>query len=199
MRIGVIGFQGAVSEHLNAVKKAFAQLEIEGTVQTIRAPADLDDCDGLIIPGGESTTISRHMKRLGLTSKIKEMANDGTPVMGTCAGCVIIAKELDGARDSEKIELLGLMDIRVRRNAFGRQRESFEKELAVSGFDEHFKAVFIRAPLILEAGGDVEVMAKIDEDIVMARQNNLLAVAFHPELTDDRRIHKMFLELVENQ
>lgn len=195
MRIGVIGFQGAVSEHIAALDRAFAVSGINGSSQTIRTDAELEACDGLIIPGGESTTISRHMMRLGLTDKILSMAKAGTPVMGTCAGTVILAKELDDAADDEKVELLELMDMVVRRNAFGRQRDSFEQELDVAGLGKKFKAVFIRAPVILEVGDGVEIMAETDEGIVMAKQGNLLAVAFHPELTDDPRIHNYFLTL----
>ncbi len=196
MRIGVIGLQGAVSEHLAVVVRCFEEMGIEGEVFSVRSASDLSNSDGIIIPGGESSTISRHMKRLGIAGKIIELAKEDLPIMGTCAGCLILADEVDGHSETGDVEVLGLMEMTVERNAFGRQRESFEQMLAIDGFDEPYNAVFIRAPAITDVRGAVVPLASVAEGVVLARKENLLAVAFHPELTDDLRIHKMFIDSI---
>jgi 5'-phosphate synthase pdxT subunit len=150
----------------------------------------------LIIPGGESTTLGRLMEREGIASEIRTAARAGIPIMGTCAGLVLLAKHGDEQVDRTGQALLGLMDIHVNRNAFGRQKESFESLIDFKGLSTPFRALFIRAPCITECGKDVEILSKYDDFIVAARQENLLALAFHPELTDDLRIHNYFLKMI---
>jgi 5'-phosphate synthase pdxT subunit len=188
MRIGVLASQGAFAEHIAVLH----QLGEEALA--VRLPAELDGLDGLIIPGGESTSISRLMLDYNLISKIRNLAQNGLPIFGTCAGMILLANEIS---DSE-IEPLALMEIRVRRNAFGRQRESFETELSIPVLGEKpFPGVFIRAPIIEQSNSEVEVLAKLGNGTsVAARQGKRLASAFHPELTDDLRFHKYFLDIV---
>jgi len=187
IKVGVTAFQGDVEEHIFAVERAMRDMGLEGRAVPIREK--MVDIDALIIPGGESTTISSLMVKTGIFDEIKKIA-DSIPIMGTCAGCILLAKGADS------IKTLELMDMEVERNAFGRQKESFQCLLDVEGFDKPFPAVFIRAPLIKKVHGKCTVMAKIEEGIVMAREDNKLALAFHPELTDDLRIHKYFLDML---
>ena len=196
MRAGVIFVQGAAPEHVQALHGAFASLGVNGTVAQVRKRKDLEGLDCLIIPGGESTTISKLLHRFDLADEIARMAADGVPIMGTCAGCVLLSKQGDEQVAKTQTELLGLMDMQVDRNAFGRQRESFETSLNVDGLVEPFPAVFIRAPLIKRTWGSCKPMAKYGEDIVMARQDNLLALSFHPELSGDTRLHQMLLKMI---
>jgi 5'-phosphate synthase pdxT subunit len=191
MKIGVLASQGAFIEHIEKLR----QLGVEA--MPVRLPEELEGLDGLIIPGGESTSIGRLMRDYKLTQAILNKVKKGMPVFGTCAGMILMAKKGDDAR----FEPLGLMDIAVRRNAFGRQRESFETELNVPVLGEKpFPGVFIRAPLIEQFNGDVEVLAKLaDGTTVAAREGKMLALAFHPELTDDLRFHQYFLDMVSRQ
>lgn len=162
----------------------------------IRKAAELDDVAGLIIPGGESTTIGKMMVDWGLMEKIQARFQQGMAIYGTCAGMIMLAKDIVGSDQPR----LGLMDVTVRRNAFGRQRESFEADLNVPQFgSEPVRAVFIRAPYIEKAGPAVEVLAAVNEHIVIARQGKLLATAFHPELTEDDRIHKYFIKMITDE
>jgi 5'-phosphate synthase pdxT subunit len=197
VRIGVLALQGAFIEH----EKILRGLRVETT--EVRLPEHLEGLDGLIIPGGESTTIGQVAQRWGLLEPIRAFAQSGRPLWGTCAGMILMAKEVvDGASGQP---LLGLMDIAVRRNAFGRQVDSFEADLDVPALGEPsfgraqgrpFHAVFIRAPLIERVGKGVEVLARLENETVVAvRQRNLLATAFHPELTDDDRFHRYFLDV----
>lgn len=185
-KIGVLALQGAVAEHIRAIEQAGG----EGVV--VKRVEQLEEIDGLIIPGGESTTIGKLMRTYGFISSIQEFAGQGKPVFGTCAGLIVIAKQISGQEEAH----LGLMDITVARNAFGRQRESFETDLPIKGIDENVRAVFIRAPLIEEVGKGVDVLAIYNDQIVAAQQGNLLAASFHPELTDDYRMHAYFLDMV---
>ncbi len=187
MKIGVLASQGAFVEHIAKLKQLGAE------AVPVRLPADLDRVDGLVIPGGESTSISKLNAHYKLTGGIKRLAGDGLPVLGTCAGMILL-----GRRNEASLETLGLMDITVRRNAFGRQVESFETELDVPVLGgKPFPAVFIRAPLMEKVNGSVEVLARLaDGTVVAARQGNLVALAFHPELTDDLRFHRYFLDIV---
>jgi 5'-phosphate synthase pdxT subunit len=196
MKVGVISVQGAYPEHVSAVNVALTSLGMKGEAVTVRRLPDLEGVEALIIPGGESTTISKLLVRFGLHDRIKELARNGTPIMGTCAGCILLAKE--GGEEVAKTEtqLLGLMDMEVDRNAFGRQRESFEEPLVVKGLDEPFPAIFIRAPLIKRVWNGCEVLAIHERGIVMARQENLIALSFHPELSRDTRIHQMLIGMV---
>lgn len=196
MKAGVVAVQGAVPEHLKVLQTTMFNLGIEGQAIPVRSGEDLDAVDCLIIPGGESTTISRLLRRFGLFDRIVQLGSEGLPMMGTCAGCILLAKEGDDEVSRTGTELLGLMDMAVERNAFGRQRESFEAPIEIKDMDTQFRAVFIRGPVISRVWGKCEVLAKHENKIVMARQNNLLALAFHPELSNDTRIHEMLLSLV---
>jgi pyridoxal 5'-phosphate synthase pdxT subunit len=188
MKIGVLAVQGAFAEHIDKLR------EMNIDAMPVRLPGDLLEVDGLIIPGGESTTISRLMNAYSLTSEIVSLAGKGFPVFGTCAGMIMMAKRIIG----DNTPILGLMDIVVRRNAFGRQVDSFETEIAVPAVGEpSFPAVFIRAPVIESYDKKVEVLARLaDDTVIAARQGNLLVTAFHPELTDDQRLHKLFIDMI---
>ena len=189
MRIGVLAVQGAFIEH----EKVLAHLGVEPV--EVRLPDHLEDLSGLIIPGGESTTIGQVAERWGLLEPVRAFAHAGRPIWGTCAGMILMAREVaDGVPGQPT---LGLMDIAVRRNAFGRQVDSFEADLDVAALGkEPFHAVFIRAPLIERVGKGVEVLSRLEDGAIVAvRQGNLLATAFHPELTDDDRFHRYFLSL----
>lgn len=193
MKIGVLALQGDFREHIQMLRSLGAE------TREVRKREELDDLDGLIIPGGESTTIGKIAREYDLIEPIRKMVSAGKPVWGTCAGMIVLARDV-GSRQP----LVGVMDVKVRRNAFGRQVDSFETDLDVSavesvqnGSDPHkpFHAIFIRAPLIDEVGPGVEVLAKLEDGtIVAARQGNVLATSFHPELTGDTRFHRYFLE-----
>ena len=187
MKIGVLALQGAVTEHI----RMLSALGVEAV--TVRLPAELEGLDALIIPGGESTTISKLLVDYRLMEPIRRLGQKGFPIFGTCAGLVLLAKKV---LDS-KFEPLGMMDIEVKRNAFGRQVDSFEADLKIPALhDGNFHAVFIRAPLVEKVEGDVEVLCQLKGKPVAVRQGNLLGCAFHPELTDDLRLHKYFLDMV---
>ena len=187
MKIGVLALQGAFREHCWMLER------LGVTAVEVRKPAELDDIAGLVIPGGESTTIGKLMVQWGLLEKIRDRAQQGMGIYGTCAGMIILAKEIIGSDQPR----LGLMDMAVRRNGFGRQRESFEATMLVPEFGRQpVEAVFIRAPYIERADENVKVMAIVNDKIVIARQDKFLVTAFHPELTDDDRIHKYFLSMI---
>jgi len=193
--IGVIGIQGAISEHINIMKKALKETSTPGKVTAIKNKQQLDDIDALIIPGGESTTISKILFNSDLHDIIsKKIRNENLPVMGTCAGCILLASETNEKNDD--VKLLNAMDMQVNRNAFGRQKESFEKQININGFEQPYNAIFIRAPVIEKTWGKCKILSKIGEKIVMTRQGNFLALSFHPELTDDLRVHKYFLKML---
>jgi 5'-phosphate synthase pdxT subunit len=191
MKIGVLASQGAFAEHILSLNK----LDTEAV--PVRLPGELKGVDGLIIPGGESTTISRLLSAYDLMNAIASMVRGGMPLFGTCAGMILIAKHISG----NGVPSLGLMDIRVKRNAFGRQVDSFETELAIPVLGKTpFPAIFIRAPVIEHCDDSVEVLARLDDDtVVAARQDKLLVTAFHPELTNDLRFHKYFLDIVSGK
>lgn len=186
-RAGVLGLQGDFREHI----ETFQRLGTEAI--DVRRPEQLDDVDALVIPGGESTTIGKLAEHYGFIPKLRERAAEGMAIWGTCAGAIFIARDVPG----HPHPLAGLMDMTVRRNAFGRQLDSFEADLDVPALGpEPFHAVFIRAPLIEKVGGGVDVLSALDDGtIVAARQGNLLATSFHPELTHDGRFHDYFLKL----
>ena len=175
--VGVLALQGGFAAHAKILRDLGAE------VREVRTPADLDGLDGLVLPGGESTTMTLGIAREGLGDPLREFAATGTPVLGTCAGMIMLDRDH-----------LGLLDISVRRNAFGRQLASFEAELDFEGAPLH--AVFIRAPWVEEAGDEVEVLAEVDGHPVAVRQGNILAVAFHPELTEERRLHEWLVDKV---
>jgi len=189
MKIGVLALQGAFAEHIAVLKK----LGVEAV--EVRLPEQLEGPDGLIIPGGESTTFNILMQNYRFVEPIESRAKAGFPIFGTCAGMIMLAKELS---DAGGVKPVGVMDIRVRRNAFGRQVDSFEAEVDIPVIGKKpFHAVFIRAPFIESAGKKVKVIAKLsDGTIIAARQGKLLVTSFHPELTEDTRFHKYFLDIV---
>ncbi len=196
MRVAVVGVQGDVEEHVLMTKKALKKLGIGGEVVATRRAGIVLKSDAVIIPGGESTTISKLIFLDGIADEIIELAESGKPVMGTCAGLILLSKYGDEQVEKTGTKLLGLMDIWVKRNAFGRQRESFQVKLDVKHVGS-FDAVFIRAPAIKKVGENVEVLATLQDYVVAAKQNNVLGLAFHPELTNDTRIHEYFLKLDE--
>lgn len=184
MRVGVIAVQGAFREHIKVLEKLGAK-----TVE-VRLATHLDGVDAVILPGGESTAIGKLMREYELLTPVKRMAQEGKPVFGTCAGMIVLANHIVG----EDTVHLGLMDVKVNRNSFGRQRESFEADLTMPSLgDEPYPAVFIRAPHIQSVGADVEVLATYEDRIVAVRQKNIMATSFHPELTGDVRLHEYFL------
>ena len=200
MKIGVIAIQGNVQEHIDALSRVLSDAGVDADVVSIKHAGIIPDCSALVIPGGESTTLSRLMGREGMIVEMQDASRRGIPIMGTCAGLVLLAKR--GAGDVQKTgqQLLGLMDIEVNRNAFGRQVDSFETDIVIPAIgDEPFNAVFIRAPEIVSCGEGVEVLAKVGERVVAARQGNLLALSFHPELTGDMRLHRYFLDMVKGK
>lgn len=208
MRIGVLGLQGAFTEHVDAIASAFRNLGVDGTVGTVRRREELEALDGLVMPGGESTTISKLLRTFDLHDLlVRRATEEDFPILGTCAGMILLSKEGDGQVDKTDTRLLGLMDVAVNRNAFGRQRESFEAMLDIKGFDAPVPGVFIRAPAITRTWGACEPLGHLhlpepipglstQDPVVAARQGNRLALAFHPELTGDVRVHERFVDLV---
>lgn len=197
VRVGVASVQGDVSEHEAMVAAALGRLGRSGDVVPLRDADDAAAVDAAIIPGGESTTIGKLLDRFGASDVLVRRARDeALPILGTCAGAILLARRGDEQVERTQTRLMELMDMRVDRNAFGRQRESFETDLDVEGFDEPVHAVFIRAPAIVETWGDCRPLSKIGGKIVAARQGSLWALAFHPELTPDTRLHEAFLEQV---
>jgi pyridoxal 5'-phosphate synthase pdxT subunit len=192
-KIGVLALQGAFIEHVYRLR------EIGAEAVEVRLPEDLDGVDGLIIPGGESTTIGRLIDWYELREPITQMVADHKPVWGTCAGMILLATDVDQSTRAKHQPLLELMDITVQRNAFGSQLDSFEAELEMPAVsDEPIPTVFIRAPIVSRTGPDVEVLGTLsDGKIIAVRQNNLVATAFHPELTGDKRLHSWFLQIVQ--
>lgn len=188
-RVGVLALQGAVREHAQSIEACGAEAVL------VKWPSDLEDLDALILPGGESTTMRRLVDRYGLLGPLRAFAESGKPMFGTCAGLILLAKEIVGYPEPH----LGVMDIKVERNSFGRQADSFETPLSVKGMEAPFEAVFIRAPHIVSRGSGVEILGEHDGKIVMARSRQFLVCSFHPELTDDHRITAYFLSMISSQ
>ena len=191
--VGVLALQGDVREHVAMLERAGA------TAVTVRRPAELDRVDGLVMPGGESTTMSKLARTFELLDPLRERLRGGLPGFGTCAGMIMLADRIEGGVVGQ--ETFGGLDVVVRRNAFGRQVDSFEADLDVVGFRDPFHALFIRAPWVEKVGSDVRVVAKVASGhevgrIVAVRQANLLATSFHPEITGDHRFHQLFVDLV---
>jgi 5'-phosphate synthase pdxT subunit len=193
--VGVLAVQGDVREHVR-------MLELLGVpALTVRRTSELDACDGLVIPGGESTTMAKLARTFGLFDPIRQRIKDGMPAFGTCAGMILLAERIeDGAAGQETV---GGLDITVRRNAFGRQVDSFEGDLTFAGFDDPVHAIFIRAPWVEEVGAGVEVLARVEDGpatgrIVAVRQGPLMATSFHPEVGGDSRVHRLFVDLVSS-
>ncbi len=187
MKVGVIAFQGAVSEHMHMIDAVLG----EGSGVAVRSEKELEKVSAVIIPGGESTTIGRLMRNSGVFRKLKELGESGFPVWGTCAGMIMLAKEGD-EQVKRTGELLSLMDMRVKRNAFGRQRESFEEELEIAGIGK-YHCIFIRSPAVEKIYGKCKALARFGGYIVAAEQENLLATAFHPELSGSVKFHEYFI------
>jgi len=186
--IGVLAMQGAFAEHVRALEASGARTRL------VRTAADLDGLDGLVIPGGESTTMTMLMERVGLLEPLRGAIERGLPVLATCAGMIVLAREITDAMPGQ--HGLGLLDIGVRRNGYGRQVDSFEAALDVDGIaGKDFPGVFIRAPLVERTGGDVQVLASYDDHPVAVKQGNILALCFHPELSGDRRLHREFVRM----
>jgi len=190
---GVVAVQGDVSEHADAIRRAATAHDESAEVREIRTAGVVPECDVLLMPGGESTTISRHLAAEGIDEEIRDHVTAGKPLLATCAGLIVAASD---AKD-QRVATLDVLDVTVDRNAFGRQVDSFEAPVAVDGLDDPFPAVFIRAPLIDEVGEAVEVLASWDGRPVAVRQGPVVATSFHPELTDDPRLHDLaFFESV---
>ena len=186
--VGVLAVQGAVEKHVRMLERCGVR------AVPVRFPAELDEVQGLVIPGGESTTVGKLMARYGLDAKIIERAKEGMPIFGTCTGMILLAKKIVNS-DQQR---LGLMDATVLRNAFGRQVDSFEADLDIECIGSPaFRAVFIRAPYAVEANSSTCVLARCEDKIVLLRQDGILACAFHPELTEDTRVHEYFIEMVK--
>lgn len=187
IKIGVLGLQGAVREHVRSIEECGAEAVV------IKTKEQLEMIDGLILPGGESTTMRRLIDKYDFMDELKNFAASGKPMFGTCAGLILLAKRIVGYEEPH----IGVLDVTVERNSFGRQRESFEKPLTISGVADDFMGVFIRAPHIVEAGENIEVLSKHDGRIVAAREGHILGCSFHPELTDDHRLTQYFVNMVK--
>ena len=195
--IGVLGFQGDIEENVAATKQALQELQVDGTIDLVRYPEEMEKVDGLILPGGESmvqSTLAAIQRSLPI---IKKRISEGMPVLGTCAGMIMLSKRAyDRVVGDTKQKLIGNLDIVIERNAFGRQNESFEADLAIGMLGKDaFKGVFIRAPAVSEVGKDVEVVAKLNNKVVAVRQKNIIGTAFHPELSGDSRMHRQLVKM----
>lgn len=197
LRVGVLAVQGAVSEHVDALRRAASAAGLEVDVITVRTPEELASVTGLVMPGGESTTISRLLRSNHLQAPLLARAGKDLAVFGTCAGLILLASDADHDVADKDIELLALLDATVDRNAFGRQRESFEAVLDVEGIGD-VPAVFIRAPSLENVRGDTRALAWANERIVAAEKGIVMGTAFHPELTPDTRLHERFLAHVQS-
>ncbi|MBM7572502.1 pyridoxal 5'-phosphate synthase glutaminase subunit PdxT [Aquibacillus albus] len=186
-KIGVLGLQGAIREHIQSIEASGA----EGL--TIKRKEQLDEVDGLILPGGESTTMRRLIDKYDFFDALIDFGKQGKPIFGTCAGLILLANDIVGQDHAH----LQLMNMKVERNAFGRQKDSFEAKIDISGVADDFEAVFIRAPYIVEVGDNVEILATYRGNVVAAQQGTFLCSAFHPELTNDHRFTNYFVQLVE--
>lgn len=182
---GVVAVQGDVAEHAAAIRRAAERHDESVAVEEIRTEGVVPECDLVLVPGGESTTISRHLASGGIGEELRAFAAAGKPMLLTCAGLIVASRDAN----DDRVETLDVLDVGVERNAFGRQADSFETMLAVDGLAEPFPAVFIRAPVIASVGDDVDVLSRVDDRPVAVRQDNLVGTSFHPELTDDSRIH----------
>ena len=197
LNFGVLSIQGDVLENILSVKAAIDALDIDGTVVSVRTPDEISKVDGLVIPGGESTTIGQLSMVNGSLTVLKDKIEQGMPVLGICAGMIMLSKTVQD-KVVGKIDqpLLDILDIKLERNSFGRQRESFESDISLNSIGiPSFNGVFIRAPSISDVGSDVEILSKFNEKIIAVKKNNIIGVAFHPELTSDISLHKYFVNL----
>ena len=198
LQIGILAVQGDIEENLSATNLALKDLGVEGKAVAVKYADEISKVDGLILPGGESTVIGTLAKLSGATQVIKDRIDDGMPVLGTCAGMIMLAKRAyDKVVGETRQQLLNVLDIVVERNAFGRQSDSFEADLKIKMIgDESFKGVFIRAPIVTETGKGVDVVTTLNSKIVAVKQGNVVGTAFHPELSGDTRLHRYFAQLV---
>jgi 5'-phosphate synthase pdxT subunit len=197
LNFGVLSIQGDVLENILSVKAAIDALDIDGTVTSVRTPDEISKVNGLVIPGGESTTIGQLSMVNGSLTVLKDKIEQGMPVLGICAGMIMLSKTVQD-KVVGKIDqpLLDILDIKLERNSFGRQRESFESDISLNSIGiPSFNGVFIRAPSISDVGSDVEILSKFNEKIIAVKKNNIIGVAFHPELTSDISLHKYFVNL----
>lgn len=201
VNIGVLGLQGDVAENIVATRTAMGTLGIKGTVKQVKTPDEISALDGLIIPGGESTMMGQMSLVNGALKVIKEKIQSGMPVFGICAGLILLSKNAkDRVVGKMDQPLLNLLDVRVERNSFGRQKDSFEAEISAESIGvPKAKGVFIRAPSIEDMGKDVQVVSKFNEKVVAVKQGNILAVSFHPELTHDVSMHKHFVSMIKSK
>jgi 5'-phosphate synthase pdxT subunit len=201
VNIGILAVQGDVAENLSATRMAMDELGVEGVVIEVKNPDQISDLDGLVIPGGESTVIGTLSLVNGSLKKIKEKIASGMPVLGTCAGMILLSKKAkDRVVGKMEQPLLDYLDIEIERNAFGRQKDSFEADITLEKIGvPKFPGVFIRAPSVIDAGKDVEILSKFNEKIVAVKQGNIIGTSFHPELTADLSIHKYFVNLVQKK
>jgi 5'-phosphate synthase pdxT subunit len=188
VKVGILGLQGDVQEHAGAIEAAGA------TPVVVKHPHEVMGVDALVLPGGESTTIGKLLDRFDLLDPVRAAARRGMPLYGTCAGMILMATDVVGDQDAP--HRLGVLDLSVRRNAYGRQLESFEADLSIAGLDEPFRAVFIRAPAVERVGDGVEVLATWEERPVLVRRGRMLASTFHPEMTHDVRVHALFVDMI---
>lgn len=196
--IGVLGVQGDIEEHESALKLAFKRMKLDGDVTWVKTTQQAENVHGLIVPGGESTAIGRLAENKAVLHTLQNRVEKGLPTFGTCAGLIMLAnKAYDRIVEGTKQPLLGGLDITVERNAFGRQRESFEADLSIPALgQERFRGVFIRSPVVKQVGPKVEILSRFNEKIVAVRQGNILGTSFHPELSGDTRFHEYFIQLV---
>jgi len=199
--IGVLGLQGDIEENIKATTNALKEMNLKGKVLSVRYPEEIMKIDGLIIPGGESTVMGLLIAiKNGLLDAITKILQEGLPVMGTCAGMIVLAKKsYDKVVGNKRQLLLGVLDIEVERNSFGRQYDSFESKLNISGIGNDYKGIFIRAPTVISVGPQVQILSKFDEKIIAVKQENIIGTSFHPELSGDYRMHRLFIQLVTNR
>lgn len=199
LNIGVLAIQGDVQENLLSTKKALEELNLDGNVIDVKTAQDIENLDGLIIPGGESTTIGQLSLVNSSLKVMKEKIQKGMPVLGICAGMILLSKTADDRVVGKTNQpLLDLLDVKLERNSFGRQRESFEADVSMDSISiPKFRGVFIRAPSVSDAGSDVQVLSKFNEKIVAVKKGNIIGTSFHPELTRDVSLHKYFVNLIQ--
>ena len=199
MNIGILALQGDVTENFMSTMLAMNELGVDGSVSQVKTPDQISALDGLIIPGGESTMMGQLSMVNGAMNALKEKIESGLPVLGICAGMILLSKNSkDRVVGSTKQPLLDALDVEIERNSFGRQKDSFEADISLDSMDiPAFQGVFIRAPAVLNTGSDVETLAKFDEKIIAVKQGNIIATSFHPELTKDVSIHRHFVEMVQ--